>query len=236
MAFKLKGPSMSITYGGESVQKHKSNLMKVNPIADRASHGPAKSMGPAETDAEKKARLANEKLVKSEVSKKDNPGTFQGTTTTRTSTFESTNKGEKVKKTKEGDAAYAKLTQAQKDAQDKKYKDSKSSRKETLTYKTKGVDTSSSKPKAEALTTKQKGKDELSPEAAKIKRANDRKERARINTEYNKSKKGKKAKRKRNRKKAVKAIKSILPSFKGKNNSGGKGKTSVKCGGKRCKR
>ena len=240
MAFKLKGPSMSITYGGESVQQHKSNLMKINPIADRASHGPAKSMGPAETDAEKKSRLAKEKLVKSESKTTKNPGTYQGTSTTRTSTFESTKEGDKVKKTKKGNEAYAKLTQAQKDAQDKKFEDrksSKSSRKETTTYKTKGVNTGSSEPTAEALTEKQKGKDELSPEAAKIKSHNDREERIRVNREYAKTPKGKKNKRKRNRKKVTDKIKRLLPSLKRKNKSGGKGRTKINCGnGKRCKR
>jgi colicin import membrane protein len=37
MGFKMNKPSMAISYGGESVQQHKSNLMKDNPVAKDAS-------------------------------------------------------------------------------------------------------------------------------------------------------------------------------------------------------
>ena len=37
MAFKMKGPSVNISYGGESAKQEKSNLMKDNPVAKHAS-------------------------------------------------------------------------------------------------------------------------------------------------------------------------------------------------------
>ena len=37
MGFSMKGPSMSISYGGESNKQQKSNLMKDNPVAKHAS-------------------------------------------------------------------------------------------------------------------------------------------------------------------------------------------------------
>ena len=52
MGFRMNKPSMAISYGGESVQKHKSNLMNNNPVAKDASalnnlnkgYGQSKSM------------------------------------------------------------------------------------------------------------------------------------------------------------------------------------------------
>ena len=37
MGFKMKGPSMNISYGGESNKQQKSNLLKDNPVAKHAS-------------------------------------------------------------------------------------------------------------------------------------------------------------------------------------------------------
>lgn len=37
MGFSMKGPNMSISYGGESNKQQKSNLMKDNPVAKHAS-------------------------------------------------------------------------------------------------------------------------------------------------------------------------------------------------------
>ena len=37
MGFSMKGPSMSISYGGETNKQQKSNLMKDNPVAKHAS-------------------------------------------------------------------------------------------------------------------------------------------------------------------------------------------------------
>ena len=37
MGFSMKGPSMNISYGGESNKQQKSNLMKDNPVAKHAS-------------------------------------------------------------------------------------------------------------------------------------------------------------------------------------------------------
>ena len=44
MGFSMKGPNMSISYGGESNKQQKSNLMKDNPVAKHAS---AMNMGKA---------------------------------------------------------------------------------------------------------------------------------------------------------------------------------------------
>jgi hypothetical protein len=52
MGFSMKGPSMSISYGGETNKQQKSNLMKDNPVAKHASamhmgkdHSPVKAYG-----------------------------------------------------------------------------------------------------------------------------------------------------------------------------------------------
>ena len=37
MGFKMKGPSMNISYGGESNKQQKSDLLKDNPVAKHAS-------------------------------------------------------------------------------------------------------------------------------------------------------------------------------------------------------
>ena len=50
MGFSMKGPNMSISYGGESNKQQKSNLMKDNPVAKHAS---AMNMGKAHSKSPK---------------------------------------------------------------------------------------------------------------------------------------------------------------------------------------
>tara|TARA_R110001592_G_scaffold272361_1_gene539079 strand:+ start:42 stop:785 length:744 start_codon:yes stop_codon:yes gene_type:complete len=51
MGFKMNKPSMAISYGGESVQKHKSNLMNDNPVAKHASAVPNLNKGYGSSDS-----------------------------------------------------------------------------------------------------------------------------------------------------------------------------------------
>ena len=56
MGFKMKGPSMNISYGGESNKQQKSNLLKDNPVAKHASamnmNGSPFHVDPPQTEAQ----------------------------------------------------------------------------------------------------------------------------------------------------------------------------------------
>ena len=57
MAFKMKGPSVNISYGGESEKQEKSNLMKDNPVAKHASAMNMNYDTPMELTAEGKKKI-----------------------------------------------------------------------------------------------------------------------------------------------------------------------------------
>ena len=65
MGFKMKGPSMNISYGGESNKQQKSNLLKDNPVAKHASamnmNGSPFHVDPPQTEAESKKAAEKEK-------------------------------------------------------------------------------------------------------------------------------------------------------------------------------
>ena len=78
MGFKMKGPSMNISYGGESNKQQKSNLLKDNPVAKHASAmnmigSPLNGLGDGKTTAQNLAerkRLKEEKKIEKKPEKK----------------------------------------------------------------------------------------------------------------------------------------------------------------------
>ena len=68
MGYKMKGPSMAIKYGGESVQQHRANLMKDNPVAKHASKGPAEVVTTPKTRREEKGKKERLKSFEGETS------------------------------------------------------------------------------------------------------------------------------------------------------------------------
>ena len=93
MGYKMKGPSMAIKYGGESVQQHRTNLMKDNPVAKHASKGPARGgMMTNESESDTPEVVTTPKTRREEKGKKERLKSFEGETSAQAKTRRGKNK------------------------------------------------------------------------------------------------------------------------------------------------